>query len=81
MLVLQKKKKKCLQECPERIFYVDEARMGTDSQNSPVFMQISSNNAYMKSTQRKTMFSVLYGTSASGKYIPLFKIYHGAHLY
>ncbi|KAF8789211.1 hypothetical protein HNY73_007169 [Argiope bruennichi] len=54
----------------------------THSRNSPVFVQISSGTTYMKSaTQGKTMFSVLFGISASGNYMPHFAIYKGAHLY
>ena len=50
--------------------------------NSPVFVQKSSHNAYMKSaTQGKTMFTALYGISPSGNYIPPFAIYKGVHIY
>ncbi|KAF8771000.1 hypothetical protein HNY73_018463 [Argiope bruennichi] len=49
-----------LQQCPNRIFNVDEAGLAT---------------------QGKTMFSVLFGISASGNYMPPFTIYKGAHLY
>lgn len=71
-----------LQDYPDRIFNLDEAGMGTDSRNKPVFIPKSARFAYMKSpTCGKTMFTVLFCTSASGHYMPPFTIYKSAHLY
>lgn len=62
-----------LQDYPDRIFNLDEAGMGTDNRNKPVFIPKSAHFAYMKSpTCGKTMFTVLFCTSASGHYMPPF---------
>jgi hypothetical protein len=71
-----------LQDEPCRVFNCDETGLNTNPVHGQVYVGRGSKDAYMKTPNRgKTMFSVLFCSSATGQYLPPFTVYKSKHLY
>ena len=71
-----------LQDEPGRVFNCDEIGLNTNPVHGQVYVSRGSKDAYMKTPNcGKTMFSVLFCSSATGQYLPPFTVYKTKNLY
>ena len=71
-----------LHEEPGRVFNCDETGLNTNPVHEKVYVGRGSKDAYMKTPNcGKTMFSVLFCSSATGQYLPPFTVYKSKNLY
>lgn len=70
------------QEAPDRVFNCDETGLTTNPVHEPVYVGRGAKDAYLKTPNcGKTMFSVLFCASATGKFLPPFTVYKSKNLY
>ena len=63
---------------PASIYNLDETGLNTDPRSKEVFVDPKSKDAYlMSATCGKTMYSVLFCCSATGRYLLSFVVYKG----
>ena len=67
---------------PSSIYNLDETGLKTDPRSKKVFVPRRSRDAYLVSAMGgKTMHSVMFCVSATGKYLPPFVVYKVLQLY